>query len=43
MFSQLDMSDNERRLVSTLTRSSAVPPLGPSETDASGTPPAFTS
>lgn len=32
------MSENERRLVSTLTRPSAVPPLGPSDTDASGKP-----
>lgn len=30
------MSENERRLVSTLTRPSAVPPLGPSDTDALG-------
>ncbi|KAJ5491845.1 hypothetical protein N7453_009942 [Penicillium expansum] len=29
------MSENERRLVSTLTRPSAVPPLGPSDMDAS--------
>ncbi|KAJ5869410.1 hypothetical protein N7455_004351 [Penicillium solitum] len=29
------MSENERRLVSTPTRPSAVPPLGPSDTDAS--------
>ncbi|KAF4765367.1 hypothetical protein HAV15_003788 [Penicillium sp. str.  len=33
------MSENERRLVSTPTRPSAVPPLGPSDTDASGKPP----
>ncbi|KAF7519540.1 hypothetical protein PCG10_009945 [Penicillium crustosum] len=32
------MSENERRLVSTPTRPSAVPPLGPSDTDASGKP-----
>ncbi|KAJ5951838.1 uncharacterized protein N7479_010251 [Penicillium vulpinum] len=35
MFPQLDMSENERRLVSTLTRPSAIPPSGPPDTDAS--------
>jgi hypothetical protein len=36
MCSQLDMSENEQRLVTTLTRPSGV---GPSDTDASGTRP----
>lgn len=35
MYSQLDMSENEQRLVTTLTRPSGV---GPSDTDTSGMP-----